>query len=130
HDFGQAFEAAGVSVDGDDRHHDAVFGEVAAVANDHVLHHVVHRSGIDADPAHGDPPGFARAMVVDLQNVAGFHDEALFHPGEAQVLGQPGVFGKLPELAVNRHEEARPHQVQHELHLFDAAVAGDVHRRV
>ena len=49
---------------------------------------------------------------------------------KAQMLGQPGVLGKLPELAVDRHEVAGPDQVQDQLHLLDAAVTGDVQRRI
>src|ERR1017187_3065713 len=58
------------------------------------------------------------------------HDEGLFQTGEAQVLGQLGVLGKLPELPVNGHEVARPHQVQYQLHLFHATVSGDMEGRI
>ena len=74
--------------------------------------------------------GLARAVVIDLQDVAGVHHEGLFQAGEAQVLGQARVLGKLAELAVDRHEVPRPHQIQHQLHLLDAGVAGDVQRRI
>ena len=63
---------AGVLVDRDDRQHDAVFGKMPAVADHHVLHHFVHRAGIDADAAHRDLAGLARAVMVDLQHVARF----------------------------------------------------------
>ena len=46
------------------------------------------------------------------------------------MLGQAGVLGKLPELAMNRHEIARSHQIQHQFHLFHAGVSGDMHRRI
>ena len=72
----------------------------------------------------------ARAVMVELQHVARVHDEGLFQAREAQVLGQPRMLGKLPELAVDRHEVPRPHQVQHQLHLLHAAVSGDVQRRI
>ena len=129
-DFRRAFHAAGLAVDGDDGQHDAIFGKVAPVANDHLLHHVVHRAGIDAHTAHGDAVAFARAVVVDFQNVARFHDESLFQAGEAQVLGQAGVLGELAKLAVDGHEVARAHQVQDQLLLLRAGMAGDVQRRV
>ena len=38
--------------------------------------------------------------------------EGLLESGVAQVLGQAGVFGELPVLAVDRDEEAGAHEVQ------------------
>jgi len=52
-----------------------------------------------------------RAVVVDLQHVAGFHDEGLLHARRAQMLGQARVLGELAEFAVDGHEVAWPHQV-------------------
>src|SRR5215471_1796023 len=130
HDFGQAFDAARVAVDGDDGEHDAVFGEMPAVADHHLLHHVIHAAGVDADAAGGHGAGFARALAVDLEDLAGIHHEALFESGVSQVLGEAGMLGELAELAVDGHEVARANQVQHQAHLLDAAVAGDVDRRI
>ena len=48
----------------------------------------------------------------------------------AQVLGELGVLRHLPVFAVDRHEIARAHQIQHQPQLLRAAVAGDVDRRV
>src|ERR1022692_627133 len=127
-DFRQALHASGVPVDGDDGQHDAVFGKMPAVADHHLLHDVVHRAGIDAHASHGHLAGTARAVVVDLQHVAGFHDEGIFQARGAQMLGQACVLGELPELAVDRHEVPRPHQVQDQLHFFHAGVPGNVHR--
>src|ERR1017187_770914 len=128
-DLGRVFDAARMAVDGDNRQHDAVFGKVAPVANYHLLHDFVHRAGIDADPAHGDFAGFARALLVDFQNVSGLDDEAVLESREAQVLGQAGVLGKLAELAMDGYEKPRPHQVEDQLHLLGAGVPGDVQRR-
>ena len=36
----------------------------------------------------------------------------------AQVLGQPRMLRQLPVLSVNRHEIARPHQIQHQPQFF------------
>ena len=88
--------------------------EVTPVANHHFLHHVVDRSGIDTHASHRHLAGFARAVVIDLQDVACLHDEGLFEPREAEVVGELGVLRKLAELAMNRHEIARAHQVQHQ----------------
>ena len=75
-------------------------------------------------------PALRAPLVIDFEDVAGFHDEGLFEAGEAQVLGQAGVLGKLAVLAVDGHEEARAHQVQHQPQFFDAGVAGDVEGRI
>ena len=129
-DLGLALDAAAVTVDGDDRQDDTVLGKVAAVADHHLFHHVVHRSRIDADAAHGHLARLARAMRIDLQYFAGFHDEGLLQARVAQVLGQTAVLGKLPKLAMNGHEVARAHQIQHQLQLLNAGVPGDVQRRI
>src|SRR4030095_15116695 len=41
--------------------------------------------------------------------------------------GYPGVLRELAELAVDRHEVARPHQREHQLHLLFTAMARHVH---
>src|SRR5207237_3426763 len=109
---------------------DAVFGKMAAVADDHLLDYVIHGTGIDADPADRHAAGFAGAVVIDFQNFAGFHNEALFQARETQMLGQPGVLGKLAEFAVDGHEETRANQVQHQFHFFHTGMAGNVEGRV
>ena len=51
-------------------------------------------------------------------------------PMPRRCVGQPGVLRKLPVLAVNRHEIARPHQIQHQPQLFHRPVSGNVQRRI
>jgi hypothetical protein len=68
--------------------------------------------------------------MVDLEDVAGLHHEGFLQTRESQVFGQAGVLRELAELAVNGHEIARPHQVEHQLHFLHAGVPGDVQRRV
>src|SRR5512145_875129 len=46
--------------------------------------------------------------------------------GEPHLLGQPGVAEEVAVLAVDRDEEARADQVEHELQLLLGRVAGDV----
>jgi hypothetical protein len=69
-------------------------------------------------------------VTLPARRVAGFHDEGIFQARGAQMLGQACVLGELPELAVDRHEVPRPHQVQDQLHFFHAGVPGNMHRRV
>jgi len=59
-------------VDGDDRHHEAVFAEMAAVFYDDVFDYVGARAGVDADAADVDASCLAGAVFVDFQNVSGF----------------------------------------------------------
>ena len=68
-DLRQPLGLAGVLVDRDDRQHEAVFGKMAPVADDHVLDHFVKRARIDADAAHGDPLALARAAVGRISSV-------------------------------------------------------------
>jgi hypothetical protein len=72
---------------------------VAAVADHHVLDHLVDGARIDADAAHGDPFAFARAQAVDFEGFAGLQDEGVFQALRAQVLGVGLVLGQLPVLA-------------------------------
>src|SRR5262249_41807067 len=110
-DLRQAFDTPGMAVDGDDGQHDAVFREMRAIAKHPVLHRVVDAAGIDASAAGRYSTGFARAVMVDLQNLAGIHHEGLFQPDVTKVLGEARVFRKLAELAVDRHEVTRPHEI-------------------
>jgi len=48
YDFRLRLDQAGMFVDGDDRHHDAILGEMLAVANDELLD-FLKRARIDAD---------------------------------------------------------------------------------
>ncbi len=77
-DFEARLDFAGQFINRDDGEHDAVFAEVTAVFNYQILNHVGAVAGIDADAAHIDFPGFARAEFVKFQNVAAFnqHDFA------------------------------------------------------
>ena len=131
HDLGQRFALAGVLVDGDDRQHEAVFGQMPAVANDDVLHHFVDGAGIDAHAADRDLLAFARAVADRLPASRPFPARRFLRdPRSRRCWASAGVPGQLPVFAVNRNEVARAHQVQHQLQLFGAAVAGNVHRRI
>src|ERR1019366_3317332 len=72
HNLGRSFDQSGELVDGDDRHHETVFAEVAAVFDDDVFDHVGAGAGIDADAAHVDAAGLAGAELVDFEDVPTF----------------------------------------------------------
>ena len=115
-------------VDRDDGQHDAVFADVAAVFDDEIFDHVGAAARIDADAAHIDFAGFARAEFVEFQNVAAF-DQHDFADRAVHGAGHFGVQLQLPVLAVHGNEVARLHQIDDELEFFLAGVPADVDRR-
>ena len=48
------------------------------VADDHVLDHLVHRAGVNADAPDADSPGLACALGVELEDVAALDLKDLF----------------------------------------------------
>ena len=56
---------------------------MAAVADNHVFHDVIQRTGIDADAAYRDLLASARSQMIDLQSLAGFQYKGIFQPGKA-----------------------------------------------
>ena len=67
--------------------------------------------------------------VVHLEHVAVLQHEDILGR-HTHGLGQLGVRGQHPVLAVQRHEVARLHEAQHQLELLLAPVAPDVDGRV
>src|SRR5438045_2973465 len=64
-DLGSGFGFAGQFVDGDDGQNDAVFAEVQPVFDNQIFNHVGAVAGVDANAAHFDASGFARAKFVE-----------------------------------------------------------------
>src|ERR1700686_3186617 len=128
HNLGRSLDASGELVDGDDRHHEAVFAEMAAVFDNNVFDYVGARARIDADAAHIDAAGLAGAKFVDFENVSSF-DQHHFANRSGHGAGQLGVQLELPVFTVDRNEIFRPHQVDDELQFFLAAVTAHVNRR-
>src|SRR5271157_332153 len=127
-DFRRRLKLTGVLVDGEDGNHDAVLGNVAPLLEDDVAH-FVEGPDIDADAAHTYALAPPRAALVELQHVAALHQEALLR-NRGDFARQLDVAIELSILAVDGHEVLGPDQVEHQLHLFRAAVTGDVHRRL
>ncbi len=126
-DLRRAFTPAGLPVHDHDRHHQAVGGEMAAVAQ-HLVVDLAGARAVDEHPAGRHGVEHAAALGVEAHAVAVLGEQ---HPAGGRQsagdhLGDAGVAGELPELAVHRHEVARPHQRQHQLELVDAAVPRDV----
>src|SRR5229473_3133909 len=76
--FSTTFRAARVLIDGDDRQHEAVLGQMAPVANHHILDYLVDGSGVDIDTAHGDRFALPRTLAIDHQGLSRFKDEGVF----------------------------------------------------
>src|SRR5437879_7218712 len=115
---------------GDRQHgeHEAVLGEVAAVAQ-HLVLDVADALPVDEDAAGGyplGPPGAARR--VELEHVAVLEEMARLR-GDPDLHRQAVMADEMAVLAVHRHEVARADQVHHELQLFLRGVPGDVDGR-
>src|ERR1700674_4913875 len=128
HNLGRSLDASGELGDGDDRHNEPVFAEMAAVFDNNVFDHVGARAGIDADAAHIDASGLAGPEFVDFKNVSSF-DQHHFANRSSHRAGQLGMQLELPIFAVDGDEIFRPYQVDDELQFFLAAVSADVDRR-
>src|ERR1700674_468115 len=129
HNLGRGLDASGEFVDGDERHHEPVFAEMAAVFDNNVFDHVSAGAGIDTDAAHIDAAGLAGAELIDFENVSSF-DQHHFANRSSHGAGQLGVQLELPVFAVDGDEIFRPYEVDDELQFFLAAVSADVNRRV
>ena len=76
-----------------------------------------------------DAVGDAGRVGRDLEHVAVVEDvDAVL--ADADGLGQLGVGALVAGLAVDRREDVRPQQLQHEQQVAGAAVARDVHAGV
>src|SRR5438132_5151383 len=116
--------SARMRVHGRDDDHDAVPGQLPAVAEDRLA------DVTDPETVHEDHPGLdARAAphgIAQLNGISVLHDQDAVL-GHAHLHGQPCVMGEMPQLAMDRDEPSRPNQVQHELQLFRRGVPRHVH---
>ncbi len=119
---------AGLLVDRDNRDDEAVLGEMPAVAQ-HLVADFAGAGVVDEDAADGRLAANPPAGVVELHEVAvlGEDDLGLRLASGEDARRDPRVLRQLAVLAVHRDEEARPHQRQHQLQLFFAAVSRHVH---
>src|SRR5438552_11068920 len=129
YDLGCRLDPARELVDSDNRQHDAVLAQVAAVLDDQVFDYVGAVAGIDADAADIDASGFAGAEFVEFQNVSTL-DQNDFADGAVHGCRHLSVQFQLAVLAVDGNEIARFDQVDDELQFFLAGMAADVDRRV
>ena len=67
-ELGLAFDFSAQLVDGEDGENEAVFGKVAAIADDEVFNDVGGGAGVDANAASGDFAVFAGVTAVELED--------------------------------------------------------------
>ncbi len=93
HNFRLGFDLPRVLVDGNDRHDDAVLGEVLAVANDEFLD-LFERAGIDADASGGHRFATVGGVVGEFDRLAVF-DQQNFFGDRADRVRQRGSGGTV-----------------------------------
>ena len=112
-EVGTRDDLAGILVDRHDDNEDPILGEHTAITQDHRAH-VSHPESVDEDVAGGNLVASVRDAVAELDGGAVVDDN---HPilRDPHVLGDLRVEREVPELTVNRHEELRFDEVQHQL---------------
>jgi hypothetical protein len=123
-DLGGEIHAAGVFVDGDDGDDDAVFGEVAAIADDGFFD-FFQRTGVDKSAAGGYGVAAIGALFGEFDLLAVFHEQD-FARDDAELVGECGVAEEMAIFTVNRDEIFWLAELQDELLFFLAGMAGDV----
>ncbi len=118
---GSGLEPPGLAVDDDDRDHDALGREVAAVTHDEVLDFAA-AAAVEERPARGHSGFLACPVSGQAEHVAVLGDEHVVG-GKARGGGQARVLGQHPVLAVHRHEVAGPRAPQQLAQVVLAAVA-------
>src|SRR2546425_1285988 len=108
-DFRQRFDFPRVFVDGDDRHDDAVFGEVLPVANDELLD-LFERAGIDQNAARRKRFPAISALSGKF-NWLPIFDEQDFSRHYAKLMRQGCVTKQMPVFAMNWDEVARSNEL-------------------
>ncbi len=111
-------------VDGDDGDDDAVFGEVAAIADDG-LFDFFEGAGIDEGAAGGDGIAAVGAVFGEFDLLAVFHEQDLARY-DTELMRERGVTEEMAIFAVNGDEIFWLAELEDELLLFLAGVAGDV----
>src|SRR6185369_381101 len=110
HDLRTGFYTAAKLVNRDDGQHDAILTEVAPVLDNKIFDHIGARARIDAHAANVDPSRFARAQLIEFQNIATFNKDNVSY----SAMHRPGHLGMELELtvfAVDRNEIAGFYQV-------------------
>ncbi len=117
-------QLAGLAVDHDGDDHDPIVGEVLAVTELHLavaaISEAIHQDGAGADLA-----ALGGAVPGELQDAADLRQQDPIgrDPG---LRAQLAVEHHVAELAVDRHRELGPEQVQHLAQLVPPSVTGDV----
>ena len=122
---GSRDDFAGVLVDRHDDDEDSVLRQHAPVP-EHDRADIAHTEAVDEDIAGGYLVPEMRHAIAHLDVVAVIGDDDAVRR-DADLLGDFRMQREMTKLAMDRHEELRPHQVQHQLQLLAAGVTRGVH---
>src|SRR5690348_6973989 len=114
-------------VNGDDGNDDAVFSEMAAIADNKFLK-FFERAGIHAHTADRNGITAECAGSREFNRMPGFNEHD-FARDATDLMRERRMAEELAVLAMNRDEIFRADEIQKQLHLFLAPVTGDVNRR-
>ena len=123
--IGSGDDARFLGIDRDDDHHDAVGGEMLAIAQ-HRFADVADAGAVDHHVAAVGAADLVAAAVAVNSSTSPFSMMCTFSRGDAGLFGQPPVRDEHAVLAVDRDEVLRPHEVEHQKQLFLRGVSGDV----
>ena len=112
----------------DDGHHDAVLGQMTAVAQ-HGAADVTDAGAVDIHIARWDIARRAHTALGDLDHFAVFSHEHVLRL-HAHEFADLGMLAQHPILAVHGDKVTRLRQREHHLQLLLAGMTGDVQRRV
>src|SRR5579885_117796 len=111
-------------VDGDDGDDDAVFGEMAAIADDNLLD-FLKRAGINEDAARGDGIAAESGFLGEFDDMAIFKEQD-FAGDDAEGMRERGVPEEMAVFSVDGDEIARLDELENELLFFLAGVPGNM----
>ena len=112
-------------VHADDHDDHAVLGQVFAVFQHHPPH-IADPLAVNKNPPRFDLLDNSGRIGIERDHLAVGGQDAAFL-GDADLAGQLDMLDQVPVFAMNRYEKAGLHRVQHQLELFLAGVAGDMH---
>src|SRR6266496_5531009 len=127
HDFRRNFNFAGQLMDCDDRQHETIFAQMAAIFDNQVFNNVGPGAGVDADAADSYASCFTCAELVEFKNIAALYQHN-FPDRVAHGCGQFCMQLELAVLTVNWNEIFGLDQIDDQLELFLAGVPADVDR--
>src|SRR5450755_1443276 len=126
-DIGARDRLSRLFIDGQHRHQNAILGQHLAIAQ-HNLTHITNTQAIYKDIAAAEMVDDLDLILSELDDIAILRDHNILIRNTQRV-AKLCVQHQLTIFTMNRHEELRSNQAQHQLQLFLSAMTGDVHIR-